>query len=68
MREEALAKIDSIISSTDFKYIGFYGYLSLKGHPIFANIREEPQFQQWLKEAKIVHEERVRKYYHLFDD
>ena len=66
--EEALAQMDSIISTQSNPFTGFYGYLSLKNAPFFSKIREEPQFQQWLKEAKIVHEERVRKYYHLFDD
>ena len=68
MVEEALAQMEKNIRRQANPYTHFYGYLSLKNHPIFNKIREEPRFQQWLREAKIVHEERVRKYYHLFDD
>jgi len=67
-QEKALAQMDSIFNLPNFSYTGYWGYLSLKGHPSFAKIREEPQFQEWLQEAQAVHEERVRKYYNLFDD
>jgi tetratricopeptide (TPR) repeat protein len=69
MRSEALSSLDQIINGPDYPSKDYYfGYLSLKGHIFFESIREEPEFQQWLKEAKLVHEERIRKYGHLFDD
>ena len=69
MKTEALASIEQIINRPDFPSKDYYyGYLSLKGHVFFERIRDEPQFQQWLKEAKLVYDERMRKYGHLFDD
>lgn len=43
-------------------------YPMLKNHRIYDFIREEPIFIEIQAKAKIVHEERVRKYGHLFDD
>jgi len=68
MRSQALSLMDQRINNLDNISRGLFEYLSFKGNPSFDNIREEPQFQKWLKEAKVVHEERVKKYYHLFDD
>jgi len=72
MQEEALESIaqmiDQINNSSVNPYTGYFGYLSLKGDYFFDKIRQEPQFQEWLEEAKVLHEERVAKYYHLFDD
>ena len=68
MKSEALSLMYEVLNSLDNPYSGTLGYLSLLGDPYYEKIREEPQFQEWLKEAKEVHEERVRKYYHLFDE
>jgi hypothetical protein len=68
MNHEALAQLDTLISAWDISYSSIFKFLSLKSNPYFDGIREEPQFQQWLEEAKIVHEERVAKYGHLFDE
>jgi TolB-like protein/AraC-like DNA-binding protein len=71
MKKEAMEKLDQAIKDYpgewgDRDY--FYGYLSLKNKVVFDNIREEPQFQEWLKEAKIEYDKRIEKYGHLFDD
>ena len=69
MKSEALTVMDEVLNSLDNPYSSdFLGYLSLLGDPYYDKIRDEPQFQEWLEEARIVHEERVRKYYHLFDE
>ena len=70
MKNEAIICLDQIIDRPEeSRYFDYYfGYLSLKGNVFFESIREEPQFQQWLKEAKLVYDERIRKYGHLFDD
>jgi TolB-like protein len=68
MNREALQQMDSLINGLTIPFTGNYSYLSLKGNPDFDGIREEPQFKQWLEEAKVVYEERVAKYGHLFDD
>ena len=68
MKEEALRLIEEYSSKQPTPYVGIFGYLTLKGHPIYTNVREEPRFQKMLKEAKVYHDERVSKYYHLFDD
>lgn len=69
MKSEALSNLDQIINGSDLPAKDYYfGYLSLKGHIFYETIREEPQFQQWLKDDKVVYDERMRKYGHLFDD
>ena len=69
MKAEALASIEEYLNRSDWLAKDyFYGYLSLKGQVFFVSIREEPQFQKWLKDAKIVYDERMRKYGHLFID
>jgi TolB-like protein len=69
MKSEALSSLDQIINGPDYPSKDYYyGYLSLKGHIFFESIRDEPQFQKWLKEAKLKYDERMRKYGHLFDD
>ena len=68
MREEAISKLDLELREFDPLIKNyFYGYLPLKNMAIFDNIREEPQFQEWLKEAKIEYDQRIKKYGHLFD-
>jgi hypothetical protein len=66
--KQALYLLDSLNNSAINKYILPLTYLDLKNNLIFNKLKDEPQFQEWLKEAKIVHEERVRKYSHLFDE
>jgi len=66
--EQSLYLLDSLNNSAINKYEMPFTYLDLKNNLIFDKIREEPQFQEWLKEAKVVHEERMQKYGHLFDD
>ena len=69
MKAEALASLEQIINSPDFLSKDYYyGYLSLKGHVFFESIRDEPQFQEWLKETKEVYDDRMRKYGHLFNE
>ena len=69
MKTEALASIAQIINRPYFPGKDhYYGYLSLKGHIFYESIRDEPQFQQWLKETKLVYDERMRKYGHLFNE
>jgi hypothetical protein len=43
-------------------------YPRLKNNRVFDFIRDEPVFNKILAKAKIVHEERVRKYGHLFEE
>jgi len=66
--KQALYLLDSLNNSAINKYIRPLSYLDLKNNLIFDKLKEEPQFQEWLEEAKIVHDERVRKYGHLFDE
>jgi len=66
--KQALYLLDSLNNSAINKYILPLTYLDLKNNLIFNKLKDEPQFQEWLEEAKIVHEERVRKYSHLFDE
>jgi hypothetical protein len=69
MKTEALASIEQIINRPDFPGKDhYYGYLSVKGHIFYESIRDEPQFQQWLRETKLVYDERMQKYGHFFDD
>jgi len=68
MKSEAIADMTHKMETKANPYVGDFSYLSLKDNPFFNNIRQEPQFQQWLEEAKVVHDERVRKYGNLFDD
>jgi hypothetical protein len=68
-KSETLASVEEYINRSDWLAKDYYyGYLSLKGHVFFETIREDPQFQKWLKDAKLVYDERMRKYGHLFDD
>jgi tetratricopeptide (TPR) repeat protein len=72
MKEEALAvltRADSIMTMRGLdKYIGSWAYLRLKNIKPFDFIRDEPEFQKILAKAKKVHEERVAKYGHLFNE
>ena len=65
---EALNTLEKILSQRNKTYEGTLSYEALNGLTLLEPIRQEPRFQQWLKEAKKVHEERVAKYGHLFDD
>jgi len=72
----ALEMIDRILSTSELvsknqpiPYLGRFGYLHNVNNPWWTDkMRQHPVFPQYLKEAKIVHEERVKKYYHIFDD
>ena len=69
MKKEALNLIDSSSSATNFSggYNSFsYNFLTNAKQTEF--IRDEPRFQEILAKAKIVHEEHVAKYGHLFDE
>ena len=66
--KQALYLLDSLNKSAVNEYVFPLTYLDLKNNLIFDKLKEEPQFQKWLVEAKIIHEERVRNYGHLFDD
>jgi tetratricopeptide (TPR) repeat protein len=66
MKGEGINLVDSI--NTIYDYTGFYTYIILKNHILTEFIRDEPRFKEILAEAKKVHEERVRKYGHLFDE
>ncbi len=39
-----------------------WGYLTLKNHPFFENIRNDPRFQKLLEDAKVAYEQRILKY------
>ena len=60
--KQALYVLDSFNNSAVNKFVVPLTYLDLKNNLIFNKLKDEPQFQEWLKEAKIVHEERVRKH------
>ena len=66
MKKEALSKIDSISTGNNFSRN--YTFLRLRNELAFEFIRDEPEFIEILAKAKIVHEERVAKYGHLFDE
>ena len=66
MKEEALVIIDSL--SKEVGYAAFDTYLNLQNNKIFEFIRDEPKFKEMLSKAKKVHEERVAKYGHYFDE
>ena len=66
MKKEALNRLDSLGANQN--YIGNYSYLNLVNLPHFKFIKDEPRFKEILAEAKKVHEERVAKYGHLFDE
>jgi len=68
MKNEALVGMEARINRRNTPFISNLSYLNLKYDLLYENIRNEPQFQEWLKEAKVVHEERVAKYGHLFDE
>ena len=71
MKQEAIAILDSAIKAYPYEWDNkdyWYGYLSLKYKVVFDNIRKEPQFQEWLEEAKIEYDKRIEKYGHLFDE
>jgi TolB-like protein/AraC-like DNA-binding protein/tetratricopeptide (TPR) repeat protein len=71
MKQEAIAKLDSAIKNHPYQWDNkdyYYGYLSLKHKVVFDNIREEPRFQELLKEAKIEYDIHMEKYGHLLDN
>lgn len=66
MKEEALSLLDSINTTTN--YFDSFSYLALKNLKVYDFIRDEPEFHEIIAKAKKVHEERVAKYGHLFDE
>ena len=59
---------ENIDNSNRQCYSYWYSYSSLKNWQILEFIRDEPRFKVILARAKKVHEERVAKYGHLFDE
>lgn len=69
MKKEALNLIDSSNSATNFTGTYYsYNYNFLTNAKVTEFIRDEPKFQEILARAKKVHEERVAKYSHYFDE
>ena len=66
MKKEAIDWVDSISSLREFT--SGFTYPNLKHGHAYAFIRDEPRFKEILANAKKVHEERVSKYGHLFDE
>ena len=66
MKVDALNRIDSL--RNDPVYDTFYSYPSLQNDKVFDFLRDEPKFKEILAKVKIVHDERVAKYGHLFDE
>ena len=64
MKTEALSEANSWSNG----YIANFSYVSLQNNLYLEFIREEPVFKKILAEAKKVHEERLEKYGHLFDE
>jgi len=67
MKEEAIDRADSISLVTNYT-TSFYTYTCLINDKATEFIREEPKFKEVLARAKVVHEERIRKYGHYFDE
>ena len=65
-KEELLQIIED--GSEKQKFYGTLCYMELKNSKPYDIIRDEPEFQEILARAKIVHDERVAKYGHLFDE
>lgn len=66
MKKEALDIVKSTSTNTDYSFGWTYNNLLNAGS--FDFIRNSPEFQKILVEAKKVHEERVAKYGHLFEE
>ena len=66
MPKEGIQIVESMTSAMSFT--GGWAYLDLKNMRNIEFIRDEPAFKEILAKAKIVHEERVAKYGHLFDE
>lgn len=66
MKEETISKLDT--KSVEEYFTSPYSYLNLNNAAYFDFIREEPKFKEILIKAKEVHDIRVGKYGHLFDD
>ena len=66
MNEEAISLVSSM--SIAKEYCVQWSYTSLKNNQVFDFIRDEPKFEEILAKAKKIHEERVAKYGHLFDE
>lgn len=65
MAKETMNRVDSLNSL--YSFIGIYTYNGLHSAKYFDIIRDEPRFKEILAKAKKVHEERVAKYGHMFD-
>lgn len=71
MKKEGLIFARQILARSltpEGEYVWVWEYLHLQNIKIFDFIIEEPGFQEILTRAKKVHEERVAKYGHLFDE
>lgn len=66
MVKETMNLVDSLNSLHPF--IGYWSYNGLHSTKYFDIIRDEPRFKEILAKAKKVHDERVVKYGHLFDE
>jgi len=66
MKKEALDLADSYYADTNFT--SSWTYLHLLNDPTVNFIREDARFKKILAAAKKVHDERVAKYGHLFDE
>ena len=66
MKKEALEKLDSISSASEYSL--FYPYNGLRKMKRTESLREDPKFKEILAKAKVVYDERMAKYGHLFDE
>ena len=69
MMDRLMPMWDHVRKNQTIPWVGYFGYLHNVNNPwVTDKMRQHPLYVQYLKEMKIVHEERVKKYYHLFDD
>jgi TolB-like protein/Tfp pilus assembly protein PilF len=66
MKKEALKQLDSLSSAE--KYFEWNSYNALLNMNRTESLREEPKFKEILAKAKVVYDERMAKYGHLFDE
>ena len=64
MKKDAINAIDNIVMNFSYGYT----YPKMLNGLEFDFIRDEPKFKEILAKAKKVHEERVAKYGHYFDE
>jgi tetratricopeptide (TPR) repeat protein len=58
MKEEAIAIMQNSIKTSQL----FFDYIYLLHSPYYDNLRDDSRFQQIMKRAKEIYEERMRKY------